>query len=283
VGGKLGRRAAAAVTAQPGKPCRLATLFCSNTNKHFLVDTGAVYSVIPHTSSAPAEGPAITTVSGTPIPCWGWYTETVRFGGRRFMWRFLLAAVAFPLLGADFLANFRMVVDLHNYCVKLGRDGQLQMVAPPAGNSFASVGVRPAVAVPVAASDTSTPTLHRRLYTSGSTPSALLLQAGEVSTAQPVGGGSQIAAAADNFAQPISGEQSTVIAAVSDFQELLQEFPAVTCASGRLPEVKHSVVHHIETRGRPVAAKHCRLDPVQVGSGEGGVCSAGGAGDSPQK
>jgi hypothetical protein len=215
VGGKLGRRAAAAVTAQPGEPGRLGTLLCSNTNKHFLVDTGAVYSVIPHKSSAPAEGPAITTASGTPIPCWGWYTETVKFGGRRFTWRFLLAAVAFPLLGADFLANFRMVVDLHNYCVNLGRDGQLQMVAPPAGNSFASVGVRPAVAVPVAASDTSTPALHRRLYTSGSTPSALRHQVGEATTAQPIGGGSPVAAEADSFAQPVGGERSAVIAAVS--------------------------------------------------------------------
>jgi hypothetical protein len=72
VGGKLGRRAAAAVTAQPSEPGRLGTLLCSNTNLHFLVDTGAVYSVIPHKSSSPAEGPAITTASGTPILCWGW-------------------------------------------------------------------------------------------------------------------------------------------------------------------------------------------------------------------
>ena len=33
-------------------------------------------------------------------------------GGRHFSWRFLQVKVAFSIIGADFLANFKMAVDL---------------------------------------------------------------------------------------------------------------------------------------------------------------------------
>jgi hypothetical protein len=36
----------------------------------------------------------------------------VKFGTVVYKWKFLLAAVTFPLLGADFLRNFCLVVDL---------------------------------------------------------------------------------------------------------------------------------------------------------------------------
>jgi hypothetical protein len=117
VAGKLGGRAAAAVNVTPGSPGRLGALLCHLTSKLFLVDTGSVYSVIPHSSSEPATGPAITSAAGKPIPCWGWRTMAVRFGNTVYRWKFLLAAVAFPLLGADFLRNFRLVVDLHLFSV----------------------------------------------------------------------------------------------------------------------------------------------------------------------
>jgi hypothetical protein len=103
VGGKLVSRVAAAVDAQPSEPGRLGALRCKKSHKLFLVDTGAVYLVIPFKSDKPANGPAITSTSGTPIPCWGWETVEVHFGGHKFHWRFLLAAVAFLLLLDDFL------------------------------------------------------------------------------------------------------------------------------------------------------------------------------------
>ena len=34
--------------------------------------------------------------------------------------------------------------------------------------------------------------------------------------------------------------------------------------SKELPAVSHQVVHHIETTGRPMAAKYRRLDPVKL-------------------
>jgi hypothetical protein len=164
VDGKLGSRAAAAVDVKPGSPGRLGALYCQNAAKLFLVDTGAVFSVLPYSSSQPASGPAITTASGAPIPCWGWRQTAVSLGGHVFKWHFLLAAVAFPLLGADFLTHFRLVVDLYQFKVYSAGGPKLQLVAPPAGSSFSLVGVKPAAAVPAQ---------QNQLSTSGSTPSAL--------------------------------------------------------------------------------------------------------------
>jgi hypothetical protein len=117
VAGKLGSRAAALVNVSPGSPGRLGALLCHTSKKLFLVDTGSVYSVLPFSSDAPATGRAITLGSGKPIPCWGWQAVVVKFSGSVYQWKFLLAAVAFPLLGADFLASFKLVVDLHLFSV----------------------------------------------------------------------------------------------------------------------------------------------------------------------
>jgi hypothetical protein len=40
------------------------------------------------------------------------------FSSRPFEWTFLLAEVEMPLLGADFLRNFRLLVDLHQQCLE---------------------------------------------------------------------------------------------------------------------------------------------------------------------
>jgi hypothetical protein len=53
-------------------------------------------------------------------------------------------------------------------------------------------------------------------------------------------------------------------AAAGRYTELLKEFPAVLCQSKQLPPVIHSVQHHIETEGCPVAAKYRRLDPAKL-------------------
>jgi hypothetical protein len=176
VGGKLVGRAAAAVNAQPGRPGRLGALQCSALKLLFLVDTGAVYSVLPYSSTQPANGPAITSASGAPIACWGWKQRIVIFGGRKFKWSFLLAAVAFPLLGADFLEHFALTVNLKEYIVKARGSPPIKLVAPPAGSANALVGIRPAArscsptsALPLRLSlFSSTVALRHRLFRSSS-------------------------------------------------------------------------------------------------------------------
>ena len=77
----------------------------------FLVDTGAAVSLIPHWSSRPATGPQLEGANGAPIKSWTAPSREVCFGGRKFKFPFLLAAVTRPILGNDFLAHFKLLVD----------------------------------------------------------------------------------------------------------------------------------------------------------------------------
>jgi hypothetical protein len=66
------------------------------SNRRFLVDTGASYSILPHRSSLPASGPKLYGPAGQPIPCWGERLVQLRFQDLDFSWKFLLADVASP-------------------------------------------------------------------------------------------------------------------------------------------------------------------------------------------
>jgi hypothetical protein len=41
------------------------------SRRRFLVDTGASFSVYPHSSASPPDGPALAGAASQPIPCWG--------------------------------------------------------------------------------------------------------------------------------------------------------------------------------------------------------------------
>ena len=59
-------------------------------------------------------GPQLVGADGTPIRAYGTRAVTVCFGGQRFTWDFVVAAVTFPLLGADFLCAHNLLVDVGN-------------------------------------------------------------------------------------------------------------------------------------------------------------------------
>ena len=84
------------------------------SNRNFLVDTGASRSVFPHHSSAAPTGPRLLMADGRPTKAWGSRTLPLQFGNRRFQFSFLLADVDRPILGADFLAEFDLLVDASN-------------------------------------------------------------------------------------------------------------------------------------------------------------------------
>jgi hypothetical protein len=75
------------------------------SGRHFLVDTGATYSIFPHRSSAPPSGPALTGPGGRAISTWGEREIPLSFDGQHFTWSFLLAAVQFSILGMDFFSS----------------------------------------------------------------------------------------------------------------------------------------------------------------------------------
>ena len=91
------------------------------TDRHsglrFLIDTGAQVSVIPP-SPADRNTPSTLTlqaVNNTRIRTYGTRSLSLNLGLRRtFRWVFVVADVANPILGADFLQHFSLVVDLRH-------------------------------------------------------------------------------------------------------------------------------------------------------------------------
>ena len=75
------------------------------------MDTGATISLFLHNS---INKPSLQLIAanGQPIPSWGDRLIPLQFGNRRFEWSFWLAAVDQPLLGADFLRAFNLLIDM---------------------------------------------------------------------------------------------------------------------------------------------------------------------------
>ena len=89
------------------------------SSRSFLVDTGASVSVFPQlhaystaVSSSSTPPTRLITAGGDPLPCFGERVIPLQFGQRRFQWSFLLAPVSTPILGADFLRSFSLLVDI---------------------------------------------------------------------------------------------------------------------------------------------------------------------------
>jgi len=75
-----------------------------DSKQQFMVDTGAVCSVLPHRSKSPPTGPQLSGADGKAILCWGTIRRCLSFGLRTFFVTFLLAAIYRPILGLDFLS-----------------------------------------------------------------------------------------------------------------------------------------------------------------------------------
>jgi cleavage and polyadenylation specificity factor subunit 1 len=103
----------------------------------FLADTGAARSVFPHKSTAAVSGPALVAADGRPIPAWGNKQLTLQFGQRKFQFSFILAGVATPIIGLDFLAAHRLFVDAAAGRVLHG-DTMLPVDQPPAQPTVAA-------------------------------------------------------------------------------------------------------------------------------------------------
>ena len=139
--GKRARRGVVASTTSTGQPGDLGMLVDHVSGRKFLVDTGSVYSILPHQSIEPAMGPAIMTADRTPISCWGQQEMTITTAGHSFKFVFLLADVAFAIVGANFLSFFDLVVDLRR--MRLIQDSRsfIPLAAPPCGARLAAIGV----------------------------------------------------------------------------------------------------------------------------------------------
>ena len=114
-GKRQGRRSLAAMGA--GRDCRLLFITDSLSGRRLLVDSGAQRSILPAQAvdtMAGGHGPQMDAANGTPIRTYCTRYVEVCFGGRSFSWDFVMAAVSTPLLGADFLCAFNLLVDVKN-------------------------------------------------------------------------------------------------------------------------------------------------------------------------
>ena len=81
------------------------------SKQQFMVDTGAVCSLLPHRSKATPTGPPLSGADGKDIPCWGSIRRRLTFRLRTFFVTFFLATVYRPILGLDFLSAHGLLVD----------------------------------------------------------------------------------------------------------------------------------------------------------------------------
>ena len=88
------------------------------TKTQFLIDTGADLCVVTRglvIDHGPKSSYELSAANGTPIATYGTATITLNLGLRReFIWRFVVADVSKPIIGADFLAHFGLLVDIRN-------------------------------------------------------------------------------------------------------------------------------------------------------------------------
>lgn len=101
----------ASVNAVSGQTGNLLHVWDTKTKRRYLVDGGALLSILPPTSAQRVAGPngtQLKAANGTIIKCYGTSKETVTIGNQAFLFEFTIADVKQPILGADFLANFSL-------------------------------------------------------------------------------------------------------------------------------------------------------------------------------
>jgi hypothetical protein len=100
-----------------------------NTGRAYLVDTGAAMSVVPFRGRPATATAYLTGPDNKVIPAWGSVRLQLRFGGTTFAGDFVQAAVSKPILGVDFLARHKLLVDATS-CRALDAHS-LKPLAPP--------------------------------------------------------------------------------------------------------------------------------------------------------
>ena len=222
--GKLRRRGVVGAI-HPGRLCFIKD---DISGASYLVDTGSSFSILPFRSTSAPSGPLLRSAAGQPIKCWGTRVVSFSFGGRKFSWAFLLAAVEFRILGMDFLAHFDLLVDTKAGCLVPRPESTV------AASPVASVAAQAADSGPVAAS--------------------------VVDAVDPA----PVNSVSAPFLPPPRNMLANHPHLTADEAAMLESFADVLNADGRLPPSTHGVEHFIETTGRPVSSKFRRLDAAKL-------------------
>jgi hypothetical protein len=164
---------------------------------------------------------------------------TLRFQDQDFSWKFLLADVAFPILGVDFLRAHKLLIDPEGHALldSTGRRLAGQLLRSPPTATVVIGYVQPYKP----GAESSSPSAHTAKAASagaastGAASARPVSAAGEraASAAADVKLPSGLSAAAFSAAKPAGKLNPAQMKAA--FSRLLDEFPAEVCASKRLP------------------------------------------------
>lgn len=107
------------MTASDSCPSSRRLFVYDRTNKtQFLIDTGADLCVFPRTylsGNKKKSAYQLFAANGSTIATYGLINLTLNLGLRRaFTWKFVIADVAKPIIGVDFLSFYNLLVDIRN-------------------------------------------------------------------------------------------------------------------------------------------------------------------------
>ena len=98
-----------------------------NNKCKYLIDTGAAVSVLPKSCAnriSDADCLPLVAANNTTINTYGNSKRVVNVGLRRdYPWTFIVADVQRPIIGADFLIHYNLLVDLRSRCLRDMRTG----------------------------------------------------------------------------------------------------------------------------------------------------------------
>ncbi|GFU65702.1 retrovirus-related Pol polyprotein from transposon opus [Trichonephila clavipes] len=102
--------------AEPSKHTSRLLLLDRKSGQKFLIDSGSEICVIPPSptmNKSPQSNFSLFAANNTKIPAYGMVRKELNLGLRRpFIWTFIIADVSSPIIGADFLKHFNLLIDL---------------------------------------------------------------------------------------------------------------------------------------------------------------------------
>ncbi|GFX36270.1 retrovirus-related Pol polyprotein from transposon 17.6 [Trichonephila clavipes] len=102
--------------AEPSKHTSRLFLLDRKSGQKFLIDSGSEICVIPPSptmNKSPQSNFSLFVANNTKIPAYGMVRKELNLGLRRpFIWTFIIADVSSPIIGADFLKHFNLLIDL---------------------------------------------------------------------------------------------------------------------------------------------------------------------------
>ncbi|GFT40542.1 transposon Tf2-8 polyprotein [Trichonephila clavipes] len=102
--------------AEPSKHTSRLFLLDRKSGQKFLIDSGSEICVIPPSptmNKSPQSNFSLFAANNTKNPAYGMVRKELNLGLRRpFIWTFIIADVSSPIIGADFLKHFNLLIDL---------------------------------------------------------------------------------------------------------------------------------------------------------------------------